>query len=137
VRLLGYQPRDTVFAEARRHDLFLAPSLTAGDGDTEGTPVTIMEMMAAGIPVASTRHSDIPELVHHGRTGLLAPEHDPAALAATIEEHLDHVDLWRSMLDAARAHIEDGFDSVNQGIALARLYGEVVDGPAPGASADR
>ena len=136
VRLLGYQPREAVFAEARRHDLFLAPSVTAGDGDTEGTPVTIMEMMAAGIPVASTRHSDIPELVHHGRTGLLAPEHDPEALAATIEEHLGGLDRWLPMLDAARAHIEDAFDALKQGVTLARLYGDVVGGRSPGASPD-
>ncbi|MBN1130280.1 MAG: glycosyltransferase [Chitinispirillaceae bacterium] len=67
-------------------DIVLAPSITAADGDTEGgAPVTVLEAQAAGIPVVGTLHCDIPMVVEHGRTGLLAPERDTDALAAHLE----------------------------------------------------
>ena len=49
----------------------------------QGLPVTLMEMAASGMPVISTRHADIPELVEHQRTGLLADERDVDGLVAS------------------------------------------------------
>ena len=76
VAFRGAQPRQQVAEELRSADVLLAPSVTGGDGDIEGVPVSIMEAMACGIPVVSTRHSAIPELVHDGTTGFLVDEHD-------------------------------------------------------------
>ena len=49
-------------------------SITAADGDSEGTPVSILEAGAAGLPVVSTRHAGIPDVVVEGKTGLLVDE---------------------------------------------------------------
>ena len=64
----------------RGSDVLLAPSRTDSAGDQEGIPVTLMEAMASGLPVVSTRHSGIPELVEHGVSGWLAEEGDVAGL---------------------------------------------------------
>ena len=55
---------------------YVQHSITALDGDMEGTPVTILEASAAGIPVISTRHAGIPDVIVDGETGLLVEEHD-------------------------------------------------------------
>ncbi|MBI1903437.1 MAG: glycosyltransferase [Planctomycetia bacterium] len=125
-RLLGYQPHAVLLEEAYRHHLFLSPSLTADDGDTEGgAPVTLIEMAATGMPIVSTTHCDIPSVVLHGRTGLLAPERSPTILAEQIRWLLEGPDTWRPMLDAARLHIEQNFNVVRQARRLAELYAEV------------
>jgi glycosyltransferase involved in cell wall biosynthesis len=59
---------------------FVQHSLTAEDGDKEGTPVAIVEAQAAGLAVVSTRHSGIPDVVVDGETGLLVDEGDAAAM---------------------------------------------------------
>ncbi|MGS9092364.1 glycosyltransferase, partial [Salmonella enterica subsp. enterica serovar Infantis] len=73
-------------------DVFLLPSIPGTDGDMEGIPVALMEAMAVGIPVGSTVHSGIPELVEAGKSGWLVPEKDAQALAARLAEFswIDH-----------------------------------------------
>lgn len=122
LRLMGYQPHAVLLQEAYRHDIFMSPSLTASDGDTEGTPVTLMEMMASGMPVVSTFHSDIPEVVQHGRTGRLAAEGDPQALLEQLEWLIEQPSEWAPMLARARSHIEAEFDARCQGERLAAVY---------------
>lgn len=55
---------------------FVHHSITAANGDTEGLPTSIMEAMAMELPVLSTYHSGIPELVTHNENGFLAKEKD-------------------------------------------------------------
>ncbi len=53
-------------------DIFVLTSITAQDGDSEGMPVALIEAHAMGLPVISTYHTGIPELVNHEKTGLLS-----------------------------------------------------------------
>src|SRR5690606_9989960 len=57
-------------------------SITAESGDMEGTPVAVLEASAAGIPVISTFHAGIPDVIKNGETGLLCEEHDVYGMAA-------------------------------------------------------
>ena len=80
-RLMGYQPHARVMEEAYRHHIFISPSVTASDGDTEGgAPVSLIEMMATGMPVISTKHCDIPEVIQYGIQNCLVEESDVAKL---------------------------------------------------------
>lgn len=138
VRLLGYQPYATVMEEARRHHVFLSPSVTASDGDTEGgAPVSLIEMSASGMMIVSTTHCDIPGVVLDGRTGFLAPERDVDALVALLRRVVAEPGAWRAMQDAGRAHIEAEFDAVRQGERLADIYRDVAGDRAHGAAAGR
>lgn len=126
VRMLGYQPHGVLFEEAYRHHVFLSPSITASDGDTEGgAPVTIIEMIATGMPVVSTTHCDIPGIIQHGVSGLLAPERDINTLVSHLRWLAEHPAQWEPMLAAGRDHVEAEFNALTQGRRLAEIYAEV------------
>ncbi len=125
-RLLGYQPYRVVMEEARRHHVFLSPSVTGSDGDTEGgAPVSLIEMSAMGLMIVSTTHCDIPGVVLHGRTGLLAGEHNVDELVAHLRWVIANPSRWAEMRAAARAHIEAEFEARRQGERLAAIYREI------------
>lgn len=84
VTFVGGQPHAKVLEELRWAHLFLAPSITADDGAQDAPVNTLKEAMAAGVPVVSTWHGGIPELVIDRKTGRLAPERDAAALADAL-----------------------------------------------------
>jgi colanic acid/amylovoran biosynthesis glycosyltransferase len=125
-RLPGYLPYDDVLAEARRHHVFLSPSVTGSDGDTEGgAPVSIIEMGASGMMVVSTTHCDIPGVVLDGVTGRLAAERDVDGLVRHLRWLVEHPDEWPAMLVAGRRHVETEFDARVQGERLAGVYRRV------------
>lgn len=126
VRLLGYQPLATFRAELARAHIFLHPSVTARNGDSEGgAPVAIIEAQALGVPVLSTRHADIPEVVRDGEGGFLVAEHDVPALTARLLLLAREPARWPAMARAARAHIEAEYDLARQAAALEAIYDEV------------
>jgi glycosyltransferase involved in cell wall biosynthesis len=85
VDVRGAQPHDAVLEAMRRADLFCQHSIVDPQtGDEEGMPVAILEAMAHGVPVVSTRHAGIPEAVADGVTGLLVDEGDVAGMAECI-----------------------------------------------------
>jgi colanic acid/amylovoran biosynthesis glycosyltransferase len=128
VRLLGYQSHSVFFEEAFAHHVFLSPSLTASDGDTEGgAPVSLIEAAASGMPIVSTMHCDIPGVVLHGETGLLAKEGNVDGLVGHLTWLVDNPGKWPNMLAAGRRHIETEFNTAVQGTRLAALYKEIVE----------
>lgn len=132
-RLPGYQPYRVVMDEARKHHVFLSPSVTASDGDTEGgAPVSLIEMSASGMMVVSTTHCDIPGVILDGKTGLLAPERDVDALVEHLHWIVSHPERWLEMQRAGRAHMEAEFDARIQGERLAAIYRELAGARADG-----
>jgi colanic acid/amylovoran biosynthesis glycosyltransferase len=115
--------------EAYRHQVFVSPSMTAEDGDTEGgLPVTLIEMAATGMPVVTTNHCDVPELVLSGVTGLQAPERNVDQLAEHLRWLYQNPAKWQSIADAARKRVEAEFDASTQGIRLGQIYQELIQG---------
>jgi colanic acid/amylovoran biosynthesis glycosyltransferase len=110
VRFAGAQTRAEVVQLLHSADVFLAPSVTGTDGDIEGIPVSIMEAMASGLPVVSTRHSGIPELVADGHSGFLLEEHDVDGLATRLSELATDLDLRGRMGVAGASIVATGFD---------------------------
>jgi colanic acid/amylovoran biosynthesis glycosyltransferase len=126
VELAGALPQADVRAALYAASLFVLPSVVTPAGDRDGIPVSLMEAMAAGTPVVSTRVSGIPELVDDGREGLLVPEKDPSALAAAMARILDDPDLGTRMAIAARAKVEREFDAGIEARKLLELFARAV-----------
>ena len=82
--LLGGLERKEIIKHLETAFLFVQHSLVALNGDSEGTPVGIIEAMAAGLPVVSTRHAGIPDVVIENKTGFLVDEGDIDAMAEDI-----------------------------------------------------
>jgi colanic acid/amylovoran biosynthesis glycosyltransferase len=127
VQMLGFQPHARLLEEAYRHHVFLSPSIHAEDGDSEGgAPVSIIEMAASGMPVVSTTHCDIPEVIADGHSGLLAPERDVSGLAERLAWLAGHPQEWERLVGAARQHIEKEFDMPAQALRLAAVYRDLL-----------
>jgi glycosyltransferase involved in cell wall biosynthesis len=103
-----------------RWDAVVLPSAPTPEGDREGVPVSLIEAMAAGVPVASTECGSIPELVTEG-SGLLVPAADPAALRGAIEALRDP-ELRRRLSVAGRARVEREFDVDRVAAELAERF---------------
>jgi len=84
ISMLGPQTQQNVLKEMERADIFFLPSLTAANGDREGIPISILEAQAMGLPVISTYHSGIPEVINNGENGFLVPERDVDAMAEKL-----------------------------------------------------
>lgn len=109
VQLVGVKKPEEVAAIMRGARAFVQHSVRAMSGDSEGTPLAVLEAMATGIPVVATRHTGIGEVVTHGVNGLLCDEFD----VATMAEHLvrmatDGSEAGR-LGHAARVHAEEHF----------------------------
>ena len=123
VVLLGYLNYSAYMAEAAGTHLFMAPSVTASNGDSEGgAPTVLLEMQAMGLPVLSTHHADIPEVVANGESGYLVPEPDEVALSEKLMELLVYPQNWNEMGRAGRAHIERRHDIVKLAAQLEDRY---------------
>lgn len=126
VTFYGWQPRETVQDLLRTSDILLAPSTTDRLGDQEGIPVTLMEAMAAGVPVVSTRHSGIPELVEDGVSGLLAAERDWEAMADAMQRLLEDRAASSALAKAAQRRVVRDFDIEVLNTLLEKRFVELV-----------
>jgi glycosyltransferase involved in cell wall biosynthesis len=119
LRFHGARTQDAIIRAYRRAGLFvLAPVITDG-GDRDGIPNVLVEAMACGLPVVSTRVSGIPELITDGVDGILVDPHDPAALAAGMARLLRDSAFAAQLGDAARGKVERLFDIRS---TIGRLY---------------
>jgi len=126
VRLRGWQAADAVRDALAGAHLALAPSVNGRDGDQEGIPVFLMEAMASGIPVVSTRHSGIPELVEDGVSGRLVAERDVEALAGALDDLLRDPGRWPAMSAAGRARVATSYEIESLNDQLARRFETLV-----------
>ncbi|HAN7800402.1 TPA: colanic acid biosynthesis glycosyltransferase WcaL [Escherichia coli] len=111
VEMPGFKPSHEVKAILDDADVFLLPSVTGADGDMEGIPVALMEAMAVGIPVVSTLHSGIPELVEADKSGWLVPENDARALAQRLAAFSQlNTDELAPVIKRAREKVEHDFN---------------------------
>lgn len=114
INFLGALPHHETLRHISNADVLLVPSCTARDGDQEGIPVTLMEAMALGTPVATTRHSGIPELVSDGETGLLSDENDARGLCENLFRLATEPDFAHALASAARARVVADFNEDRQ-----------------------
>ena len=109
VTFLGGQAHPVVEQEMRRARCFVQHSVVAQSGDSEGTPVAVLEAGATGLPVVSTLHAGIPDVVIEGETGFLVAEHDVEGMAERMLRLAQDPALAGRMGAKARKHITENF----------------------------
>jgi len=123
VCLLGAKTHSETIIEMKNADIFLHPSVTATDGDNEGgAPVGIIEASALGLPIVSTFHADIPEVVINNRSGLLASERDTEGLANALLQLIRNQEQQATMGAFGRRHIELEYNIRKQILKLEHIY---------------
>jgi colanic acid/amylovoran biosynthesis glycosyltransferase len=126
VTFRGTQGPDEVLRSMSRARILCNPSITASSGDMEGFGMVFAEAQAVSTPVVSFSHAAIPEVVSHGRTGLLCPEGNIDALSSALKTLLvDHA-LWSQMHQQARGWVKGNFDIARQTGKLEALYDDCI-----------
>ena len=100
------------------HDLLVAASMTAADGDSEGTPMALVELAATGVILVTTRHADIPEIVRRRRRPASSPipvDRDEPRRRRIERARSPRPRAGRPIGAAARAHITGAFDADHAG----------------------
>ena len=110
VQLLGPKPQNEVASLLRKGTCYVQPSVITASGKMEGIPVSLMEAMAAGLPVIASRLSGIPELVRPGETGFLVPPEDPVALADGLAFIFHHPAVAKRTAENGRRFVASTFD---------------------------
>lgn len=108
---------------------FVLPCVTASDGDQDGIPNVLTEALAARVPAVSCPTSGVPELIEDGVSGLLVPQHDPAALADAICRLLSDGELRRRVALAGRAKVEAEFSISKNAARLGELMAGAARAP--------
>lgn len=124
VEFLGARSHDEVSTAMRSARCFVQHSRVAADGDSEGTPVAIIEAQAAGLPVVATRHAGIPDVVVEGQTGFLVAEGDVEGMAGAMLRLATDAELAGKMGAAARRHVLTNFTAAQ---SLAGLWRIILD----------
>lgn len=110
VSLLGAQTQASVRRWLERAAVFVLASVVDTKGSRDGIPVALMEAMASGVPVVSTRVAGIPELIRDGQSGLLVDEQDVEALAAAIRRVLEDPQQRAALEQGGRERIDSCFN---------------------------
>jgi len=108
--------RNDIAEIIRTFSVFALPSIA------EGTPVTLLEAMSAGLPVVATRVGGIPELVIDNVTGKLVPSNDPEALTTALAAYFRKPDLAAQHGAAGRERIERQYSIATMLSAYTALY---------------
>ncbi|WP_251929726.1 glycosyltransferase [Salinibacter ruber] len=126
VQCLGNVPHDRVVDLMRKSHLYTQHCKTASDGDEEGQGITFVEASATGLPIITTRHNGIPDVVKDGETGFLVSEGDVEDMGEKIGYLALHPEKWPSFSETGRSRVEEHFDLTKQTRKLINIYHDVV-----------
>jgi glycosyltransferase involved in cell wall biosynthesis len=104
-----------------KSDIYVLPSFN------EGLPISVLEAMAAGLPVITTDVGGLPDLVTHGESGLLIGPGRVAALAAAILRLASDPESRQQMGEAAREHVAARYNREAVLNLLSSVYADVAD----------
>ena len=136
VRMLGPIANDQLGPYLNTAAVSALPAIVAASGDRDGVPVSLMEPMACGVPVVSTRVAGIAELLRDGEAGCLVPERDADALADALERLLNDGELAARLAAAARSAVEEEFDIRKTSAELRRLFADATGDKGSGRHPD-
>ena len=105
----GYQTGKNLEELYRNADIFVLPSIVDDAGYTEGLGTVLLEAANFSIPSIGTNVGGIPDIIKDGKTGILVPQKDPAALADAIKTLAEDKTLCEKLTENARKHLKDNF----------------------------
>jgi glycosyltransferase involved in cell wall biosynthesis len=108
VRFVGSRPHAELVRWFNAADLFVLPTRS------EGCPNVLLESLACGVPVVATEVGGVPEIIRHGRDGLLAPYGDLPALRDALQRALERP--WDRLALVDRAREFDWADAAEQAL---------------------
>lgn len=111
VTFLGSKKSDEVKQLLKSSSVFILNSITAEDGDMEGLPVVILEAQASGLPILSTYHAGIPEMVSNGVEGLLVEEKNVEEIYKSMKFFIENKNDWNRMG-------KNGFSNISKNYSL-------------------
>lgn len=114
ITFTGVLPSKEIIGLMKNMRCFVQHSVTAADGDMEGTPVTILEAASSGLPIVSTKHAGIKQAVIDGETGFLVDEHHIDLMAERMIEIASSTELAVQMGKATRKHMLENYAIENQ-----------------------
>jgi colanic acid/amylovoran biosynthesis glycosyltransferase len=126
IHMVGWKQQEEVIEILENAHILLAPSVTSKNGDQEGIPVSLMEAMAMGLPIVSTKHSGIPELIENGVSGFLVPERDSEALYEKLKYLVDRPDMWPEMGAQGRKYVEENYNINKLNDRLVHIFKDLV-----------
>jgi glycosyltransferase involved in cell wall biosynthesis len=115
---------DVATSFSRSHIFFIQAKPPAGD--VEGVPNAMLEAMASGLPVVATRHGGIPEVIEHGRNGLLCAEKDAEGVAAALLQLASDTVLYQTLAQQASASVREQFSKERQVAVIEVIYGDAI-----------
>ncbi len=110
VELCGALPHEKVIERYSQAAIFVLPAVTSSDGDRDGIPNVILEALAMQLPVVSTDHSGIPEVIVDGENGLLVKSKDVTALTAALTHLIEQPELRQHLGKNGRMTVLEKFD---------------------------
>ncbi len=126
IHLLGAKNQQEIIDIMKKAHLFVAPSITSKNGDQDAPINTLKEAMAMGLPVISTYHGGIPELVEDGVSGFLVPEKDAQAIADKLQYLIEHPEIWVSMGERGRQFVETHYNMNKLNDELVNIYSQAL-----------
>lgn len=126
ILLIGTKKIEQVIELFDESDIFILTSVTAEDGDEEGTPTVLIEAICSGLPVISTRHAGIPDIIVDGQAGFLVDERDVDATAEKLQHLIENPQLWQQMGRSGREHFDREFDINVLNKKLVKIYEDVL-----------
>lgn len=118
----GAMMQNAVIDFYHQSDVFLLPSITAENGDTEGQGLVLQEAQAIGLPIVATLHNGFPDSVIDAKTGFLVPEKDFSGLYEKLLLLARNPELRSTMGRHGRTFVESNFDSSVIGKELSAIY---------------
>jgi glycosyltransferase involved in cell wall biosynthesis len=109
--LPGILDRQKIQDEFKHSSCYIQHSITVSDGDQEGSPVAVLEALAAGLPVISTKHAGIPEVIEHDENGFLVDEHDVEGMSFYMQKIAKDFKIAQKIGSNAKKYAKDNFYS--------------------------
>lgn len=120
------QSHEILIQELNNTDIYLQPSITASDGNKEGTPVSLIEALASYVPCVATDHGGIPEIVINGKNGWVVPEKDVASIVIKISDLIDNIERRKAFGLGGKDYITENFDLSKQNMKLNDIYNQII-----------